>query len=57
VHGVASDLLLGRFVVFQTPFEEESRKAEMVVDADCKNEGISLLNPKNMEILHYVDYH
>ena len=42
-------LLLARAILFETPLEDEQRKAEMVVCSHCKEKGMALMNPKNVD--------
>ena len=48
MHGVGG-LLFVCVMIFESPHEAEQRKVEMIVCADCKEKGMTMLNPKNMD--------
>ena len=48
VNGVGG-LLFARVMIFESPHEDEQRKSEMLVCNECKEAGMAMLNPKNMD--------
>ena len=50
VNGVGpGDLLLARARIFESLNEDEQRKVEVLVCTDCKQKGMAMLNPKNID--------
>ena len=50
VNGVGpGGLLLARARIFESLNEDEQRKVEVLVCTDCKQKGMAMLNPKNID--------